>query len=44
VETLNQSQPAHHGGWMVFGQETLFHWIPVRYKPSTYTYLPNSHL
>ncbi len=31
VETLNQSQPAHHGGWMVFGQETLFHWIPVQY-------------
>jgi hypothetical protein len=25
VEILNQSQPAHHGGWMVFGQETLFH-------------------
>jgi hypothetical protein len=25
VVTLNQSQPAHHAGWMVCGQETLFH-------------------
>ncbi len=28
-ETVNP--PAHHEGWMVGGQETLLHWVPVPY-------------
>jgi hypothetical protein len=27
--TVNQQPPAHHEGWMVEGQETLFHWLLV---------------
>jgi hypothetical protein len=27
---VNKQPPAHHEGWMVGGQETLFHWIPVQ--------------
>jgi hypothetical protein len=27
--TVNQHPPAHHEGWMVSGQETVFCWLPV---------------
>ncbi len=27
--TVNQHPPAHHEGWMVSGQETIFCWVPV---------------
>jgi hypothetical protein len=26
---VNQHPPAHHEGWMISGQETVFCWIPV---------------
>jgi hypothetical protein len=27
--TVNQHQPAHHEGWRISGQETVFCWVPV---------------
>jgi len=24
-----RSEPAHHEGWMISGQETVFCWVPV---------------
>jgi hypothetical protein len=24
-----RSEPAHHEGWMVSGEETVFYWVPV---------------
>jgi hypothetical protein len=29
IATVNQQPPAHHEGWMVTGQETVFCWISV---------------
>jgi hypothetical protein len=29
MATVNQHPPAHHEGWMVSGQETVFCWVPV---------------
>ncbi len=29
LATMNQHPPAHHEGWMVSGQETVFCWVPV---------------
>ncbi len=26
---VNQHPPAHHEGWMVSGEETVFCWVPV---------------
>jgi hypothetical protein len=26
---VNQHPPAHHEGWMISGQETVFCWVPV---------------
>jgi hypothetical protein len=26
---VNQHPPAHHEGWMISGEETVFCWIPV---------------
>jgi hypothetical protein len=28
---VNQHLPAHHEGWMMGGQGTLFHQVPVNY-------------
>jgi hypothetical protein len=27
--TVNQQPPAHHEGWMVSGEVTVFCWVPV---------------
>jgi len=33
-DTVNGHAPAHHEGWMVSGQETIFCWVPVPYLTS----------
>ncbi len=30
---VNQQPPVHHDGWMVGGQETIFHWVLVPLLP-----------